>query len=482
LERKAVSGIMLTLLLIGMSALALDIQPVRSIDERVVKVYRFGQVPIIVHGDDRYLYYSVDDGGVYRVDRNTGVEELLFDKGRDLIFAEGDYLYVGDCGYWTRTYRTTVWKLDKATGNILWSVTSYYYNSYSMAIGKYAIYARGASDGSARILKEDGTIEWISQGVTRYLDDALPDLKKNDVLIEAGWWSPNTIQRTSKVDGSIIWQRKGPTEEMGEVTRPIDITDDTIWIQWFKGTYPNQYFYALAKWDRDTGALIEAFPDKPYDRIWHLGPEGSLIFDYPDEAGNALVYNPDMRELSKVNSQTWEVYWTTDIGYPMMYVVENPERPFIDGDYIYLRDWDDRTTVYQFLWRAPAGASADLVRRASWPEHHHFVLSKDGDPSVDDRHGTPGNQTLYGLVKNTGNVTLPAGTYKVVWNITGSTGLTIIAETTGVIDLPPGEITLLTYDLPAIKLTPDKYNVEARCYYYGTEGGKTKAFSFTVVS
>lgn len=87
---------------------------------------------------------------------------------------------------------------------------------------------------------------------------------------------------------------------MGEVTHPVDITNDAIWIRWYKGEYPYHYFYALAKWDRDTGALTEAFPDKPYNSIWHLGPEGSLIFDYPDEAGNALVWNPDTRELSKL--------------------------------------------------------------------------------------------------------------------------------------------------------------------------------------
>lgn len=320
-----------------------------QVTTRIIRVYHLSHTPIIMHGDEKYLYYTIDTGGIYRVNRNTGVEELLFDRGRDLVFAEGNYLYVGDCGYWTGTHQTSIWKLDKTTGAVLWSVTSYSWNSYSMAVGKYAIYARGARDGSARILKENGTIQWVSHGVTRYLDDALPDLK-NDVLIEAGWWSPNTVQRVSKVDGGIIWQRKGPTEEMGEVTRPIDVTDDAIWIQWFKGTYPNQSFYALAKWDRDTGALIEAFPEKPYDRIWHLGPEGSLIFDYPDESGNALVYNPETKEISKINSQTWEVYWTTNWGYPMMYVVESPERPFIDDEYIYLRDKNDPKIIYQYQW------------------------------------------------------------------------------------------------------------------------------------
>lgn len=128
----------------------------------------------------------------------------------------------------------------------------------------------------------------------------------------------------------------------------------------------------------------------------------------------------------------------------------------------------------------PPGMSADLVRRAAWPEHHHFVLSRDGDHSIDDRHGTPGNQTLYGMVKNTGNVTILAGTYKVTWNISDSTGFLRIVETVGSTDLTLGEITVLTYDVSATDLVPSKYYVEARCcYYYVLEGEKT--FSFTVV-
>jgi len=131
----------------------------------------------------------------------------------------------------------------------------------------------------------------------------------------------------------------------------------------------------------------------------------------------------------------------------------------------------------------PPGMSLDLVGRSAWPEHHHFVLSKDGDPSVDDGHGTPGYQTLYGKVENTGNVTIAAGTYKVVWKISNSTGFSRIARTNGTLDLAPGETAVLTYDVSALDLAPDKYYVEAWCYYYYTmKGEKTKTFSFAVVS
>jgi parallel beta-helix repeat protein len=133
-------------------------------------------------------------------------------------------------------------------------------------------------------------------------------------------------------------------------------------------------------------------------------------------------------------------------------------------------------------WGMPSGMSANLVRRKAWPEHRHFVLSKDGNQTVEDRHGTPGYQTLYGIVENTGNITLPAGTYKVLWNITTETGYVKSVKTFGAVDLAPGELTTLTYDVPAQDLPPDKYYVKAQCYYYyAVEGERTKTFIFTVV-
>lgn len=130
----------------------------------------------------------------------------------------------------------------------------------------------------------------------------------------------------------------------------------------------------------------------------------------------------------------------------------------------------------------PTGAFANLVQRKAWPEHHHFVLSKDGDPAIDDRHGTPGYQTLYGMVKNTGNVTIPAEMYKVVWMITDSIGSSVhTLETVGTVDLTPGDITVLAYGVPAANLTPGKYYVEAQCYYYWIAGETAKTFGFIVV-
>ena len=339
-----------------------------------VTTYKLSYIPRRMHGDENYIYYTTQNGGTYRINKVTGVEEFFCDKGHDLIWVEGDYVYVGE-GYELRGSGTNdIYKYDK-NGNLIWHVHPTYEGpwggaTFQFGVGKYYIYAVAGPYAYGAISKEDGSIVWVSEGgVTRYPDMVMADLK-NEVLIECGWWSTNTIQRTSKVDGHIIWQRKGPTEEMGETTRPVDITDDAVWIQWFKGTYPNHYFYALAKWDRNTGALIEAFPDKPYRYIWHVGPEGSLIFKYPDEAGNALVWNYLTQELCKVNTQTWEIYWSTDLGFPMQYC-EN--RIFIDGEYIYLRDITDPTIIYQYPWTTAPPPPAGPVLNATVDINPHAL-------------------------------------------------------------------------------------------------------------
>jgi hypothetical protein len=76
---------------------------------------------------------------------------------------------------------------------------------------------------------------------------------------------------------------------------------------------------------------------------------------------------------------------------------------------------------------------------------------------------------------------LPARTYKIVWNITSESGYVKTVETFGTVALGPGELTELTYDVSAQDLPSDKYHVEARCYYNGKKGERTKTFTFTVV-
>jgi len=117
---------------------------------------------------------------------------------------------------------------------------------------------------------------------------------------------------------------------------------------------------------------------------------------------------------------------------------------------------------------------ANLVGKSAWPEHHHYVCSKDED----------GNQTLYAKVTNTG----PEDLYvKVVFNLVRDDGMVYVVET-DVVTVVPGVKVDLSADFgPLTVVDKAKYAVEAHCMYslYGTIfagiGDKAKAFSFAVV-
>lgn len=86
------------------------------------------------------------------------------------------------------------------------------------------------------------------------------------------------------------------------------------------------------------------------------------------------------------------------------------------------------------------------------------------------------------MVKNTGNVAIPNGMYRIVWTISDSTGSSVlIVETVGTFDLAPTEITVLTYDVPASDLPTNEYYVRAQCYHYWVAGEEVKTFRFIVV-
>lgn len=125
----------------------------------------------------------------------------------------------------------------------------------------------------------------------------------------------------------------------------------------------------------------------------------------------------------------------------------------------------------------------DLVRKSAWPEHHHYVVSKE---KLEDRHGTPGFQTLYGKVGNLGTATT---TVKVVFTIQDQDGLWTTTVETGEATIVPGENTVVSYDLDPeteFPTIPGKYYVSAQCSYQDETdawvlGEKLKSFSFAVV-
>ena len=114
----------------------------------------------------------------------------------------------------------------------------------------------------------------------------------------------------------------------------------------------------------------------------------------------------------------------------------------------------------------------NLVRKSAWPEHHHWVESKDPD------------QTLYALARNIG--TLPTTAY-VVFTVHNDDALWQATFTTDTVLLVPKQILKLDKTITPADLTGyGKYYVKAQCWYddgTGTyvPGTKLKSFAFALV-
>ncbi len=148
------------------------------------------------------------------------------------------------------------------------------------------------------------------------------------------------------------------------------------------------------------------------------------------------------------------------------------------GTYTYYCDYHANNQFGRFIVGAPPTptASANLVGRSSWPEHHHFSLTGDED----------GLQTLFGKVQNLGTVNTVV---RVTFDIHNATTDEHVATvSTGTMLLAPGQTTAPPLSVTWAPLSTGKYMVEARAWFDSdgdgapdTAGAKMKTFSFAVV-
>ena len=116
---------------------------------------------------------------------------------------------------------------------------------------------------------------------------------------------------------------------------------------------------------------------------------------------------------------------------------------------------------------------ANLLRRSAWPEHHHYVVSKDEDAY----------QTLYAKAKNLGSIDI---LIKAKFDIMRDDTLLVSVSSDETL-VTPDTIVDLTADFgPLAPTDAGKYYVSARAYYswsgdYWHPGEKVKTFSFAVV-
>jgi hypothetical protein len=118
-------------------------------------------------------------------------------------------------------------------------------------------------------------------------------------------------------------------------------------------------------------------------------------------------------------------------------------------------------------------ASANLVKRSAWPEHHHFDVSKDED----------GNQTLNAIVKNLDHLDLYV---RVVFDIMRDDALFATVSTDDVVVVALAQVEMSADFGPLAPADAGKYYVSARAWYSWSganwfPGEKVKTFSFAVV-
>jgi len=503
LEKESVSGIMLISLLVGMLTLAFNVQSVKGAWTGTVYIRADGSIdppdaPIITYDN---LTYTLTDN------ITTSGDGIVVERDNIIIDGMG-YAIEGpgltDYKGINLAHRTNVTiknvKITNSIGVYL------FYSSNSRILGNIIV---GNHVGIA--VEEDSPNNTIIGNIITENDpsgislfgsssNSIHDnyVTNNWIGIELTYASNNTV-----VGNNIAYNSYGMELYKSEDNKIFGntITENTYWAG-IKFDYSSNNNSVVRNNVTNNwvgidlyGEIIGSSQNIVYENNIQNNQYGIML---TESENNKFYHNNFIDNEQQVYIYTSGYVNIWDDGYPSggnywsdytgvdEFSGPNQNQPGSDGigDTPYVIDennQDNYPLMEPWTPAPPPGASADLIRRAAWPEHRHFVLSKDGDPSVEDRHGTSGNQTLYGLVENTGNVTLPAGTYKVVWNITTEIGYVIFVETIGTIPLQPGEITQLTYDVPAEELPLGKYYVKAQAYYYGTKGEKTKTFSFTVV-
>ena len=184
-----------------------------------------------------------------------------------------------------------------------------------------------------------------------------------------------------------------------------------------------------------------------------------IYFDYVDVVCASLGAVPGVSGSGTIFSITFEVVDAGTCALDIFYSV------LIDST---LTAIEHESASGEFY----TSASANLVRRSAWPEHHHYVISKDEDTY----------QTLSAKVKNLGPIDLYV---KVVFDIVRDDGFLVTVSTEPIV-VTPGTIETVSADLPLTGADAGKYYAAAKAYYswsgyYYSPGKKNKTFSFAVV-
>ena len=234
---------------------------------------------------------------------------------------------------------------------------------------------------------------------------------------------------------------------------------------------------------------IEIFYSSDWNRICENNMEdSSCAITIHKSSHNAFHHNSllnnDLQVLLSLSpSNSWDNgypsggnYWSDQYHgeYADLYHGPNQDRPGGDGivDAPYVIDENNQDNYPLVKPPVPPGLSADLVRRQAWPEHNHFDVSKDED----------GYQTLHAKVENTGNQTMWC---RAVFYITRNDGVSTVIESESLFVERDHTVEFSAAFGILTNADTGRYYVSATCEYSHNkivwgQGEKEKSFKFTV--
>jgi len=452
---KTVSGIMLTMLLIGMFALAFNIQSIRA-------------EPTTWHVDDdgpsdfSSIQEAIDsslvvDGDTIYVHNGTYYENVVVDKTLNLV-GESKHSTIID---------------GNGVGNVIQILGNVNLTGFTIQGSGY---------------------DWLNSGIKVNLDGS--NINQNIVRNnQAGivlWYSDynnvtGNIVISNTYNGIVLFTSSNNIISRNIASNNmygISLTDFSRY-NTIEGNLASDSTYGISFWyDSDSNRVVGNNASNNDNGIYIWDSKLNTIFHNNFIDNTVQAVGGELMNVWNDFYPSCGNYWS-DYTDQDFFIGPAQDQPGSDGiwDHPYVigglnQDRYPLVSPWSPPWIPPAlpptGVFADLIRRKAWPEHHHYVVSKDEDAY----------QTLHAKIKNLGNQTVWV---KAIFKIAKEGSSTGVIETEPLL-IAQEEIVVLSANFgPLAEQDVGKYSVSAFCWYshdkmVWARGEATKKFSFSVVS
>lgn len=449
MNRKTVSGIMLTMLLTGMSILAFNIQPAKT-----------EPTTIIVPDDYEKIQWAIGNasiGDTIYVRVGTYYENVIVDKSVSLV-GENKHSTIID-------------------GNGIGTVM--YITANDVSVTGFTIQGSGYGGWHSGIWVDHSSGNNISQNI----------VTNNQAGILLKYSSDNNVTVNTAIfnsyDGICLYSSSDNTvagniasNSMYGIALTFFSGGNTV-----AGNDASNNEYGISLWyDSDSNRVTGNNISNNDNGIYLFDSNFNLIFHNNFIDNTIQAYSGESTNVWDNNYPSCGNYWS-DYTDKDFFIGPGQNQPGSDGiwDHPYvIDDYNQDRYPIMNLWTPswippwiPSGLFADLIQRKAWPEHHHYSISKQESTY----------QALQAKVKNLGNQTVWV---KAVFNVTKDDVSSTIIESEPV-SIAQGEIADVLANLgPLTEDDIGKYRVSATCQYshnkiVWAQGEKKKTFKFDVV-